>query len=105
MKQGCLMATGSALSLFAASAMAQSTVTLYGIIDAGISYTNNVKGGSLWQESSGKLGGNRWGVKGNEDLGGGLSAVFTLESGFYSTNGTLGQGGREFGRQAFVGLA
>ncbi|MFP3624376.1 porin, partial [Burkholderia sp. SIMBA_051] len=90
MKHGCLIATGSALSLLASSAMAQSAVTLYGIIDAGISYTNNVKGGSLWQESSGKLGGNRWGMKGIEDLGEGLAAVFTLESGFYSTNGTFG---------------
>ncbi|AGK47946.1 gram-negative porin family protein [Burkholderia thailandensis MSMB121] len=105
MKHGRFIVAGSALSLLASSAMAQSTVALYGIIDAGISYTHNVKGGSLWQESSGKLGGNRWGVKGNEDLGDGLSAIFTLESGFYSTNGTLGQGGREFGRQAFVGLA
>lgn len=105
MKHGRFIAIGSACALLASSAYAQSAVTLYGIIDAGVSYTNNVKGGSLWQESSGKLGGNRWGLKGTEDLGGGLSAVFTLESGFYSTNGTLGQGGREFGRQAFVGLA
>ncbi|WP_458366925.1 porin [Burkholderia pseudomallei] len=105
MKQGCLMATGSALSLLAAGAMAQSSVTLYGIVDAGVSYTNHVDGGALWRERSGTLGGDRWGVKGYEDLGGGLSAVFTLESGFLGTTGKSAQGGRLFGRQAIVGLA
>ncbi|WP_407026377.1 porin [Burkholderia pseudomallei] len=104
MKHGCLMATALTLSCIASGAMAQSAVTLYGIVDAGVGYTNNVKGGSVVQATSGKLGGNRWGLRGSEDLGGGFSAVFALESGFYVTNGTLGQGSREFGRQAFVGV-
>ncbi|WP_246791872.1 porin [Burkholderia perseverans] len=92
---------------FAASlaAHAQSSVTLYGIVDAGVAYTNNQKGASNLQQTSGKLSGSRWGLKGTEDLGGGLSAVFTLENGFRPNDGTLAQGGREFGRQAFVGLA
>jgi predicted porin len=46
----------------------------------------------------------RWGLRGNEDLGGGYSAVFTLESGFNTRAGDSGQGGRLFGRQAFVGI-
>jgi predicted porin len=47
----------------------------------------------------------RIGFRGTEDLGGGLKAVFTLESGFGPNTGALGQGGRLFGRQAFVGLS
>jgi GBP family porin len=46
----------------------------------------------------------RWGLRGAEDLGGGTSAIFILENGFSVLDGSLGQGGREFGRQAFVGL-
>src|SRR5258708_32662296 len=49
--------------------------------------------------------GNRWGFVGQEDLGGGLSAIFRLESGFNVENGTSAQGGREFVRQAYVGLS
>ncbi|RDK04404.1 porin [Paraburkholderia lacunae] len=91
--------------VFATAAHAQSSVTLYGLIDAGITYTNNQHGHSNWQETSGSVNGSRWGLRGAEDLGGGLKAIFTLENGFGINNGTLKQGGREFGRQAFVGLA
>ncbi|WP_168794952.1 porin [Paraburkholderia aromaticivorans] len=88
----------------ATAAHAQSSVTLYGLIDAGITYTNNQHGHSNWQETSGSVNGSRWGLRGSEDLGGGLKAIFTLENGFGINDGTLKQGGREFGRQAFVGL-
>lgn len=91
--------------VFATAAQAQSSVTLYGLIDAGITYTNNQHGHSNWQETSGSVNGSRWGLRGSEDLGGGLKAIFTLENGFGINDGTLKQGGREFGRQAFVGLA
>ncbi|MGF6773300.1 GBP family porin [Paraburkholderia sp. GAS199] len=90
--------------VFATAAHAQSSVTLYGLIDAGITYTNNQHGHSNWQETSGSVNGSRWGLRGAEDLGGGLKAIFTLENGFGINDGTLKQGGREFGRQAFVGL-
>ena len=46
----------------------------------------------------------RWGISGNEDLGGGYRARFVLESGFNVDNGTSGQGGRLFGRQSWVGI-
>jgi GBP family porin len=92
-------------SALATAAHAQSSVSLYGLVDAGITYTNNVKGHANWQETSGSVNSSRWGLRGNEDLGDGLRAIFTLEGGFSTNNGTLGQGGREFGRQAFVGLA
>jgi general bacterial porin, GBP family len=90
---------------FACQAHAQSAVTLYGLIDAGIFYTNNVKGHSAWQESSGDVTGSHWGLIGREDLGGGTKAVFEIENGFSVTNGTLRQGGRLFGYQAYAGLS
>lgn len=93
------------VSAFQTVAHAQSSVTLYGLIDVGISYTNNQRGHSNWQETSGTVSGSRWGLRGSEDLGGGLKAIFTLENGFSITNGSLGQNNRLFGRQAFVGLA
>jgi predicted porin len=97
-------------ALFAGAAHAQSSVTLYGIIDAGISYANHSKttsGGSssLTKYDDGVAQGSRWGIRGTEDLGGGLKALFVLENGFNSGNGTLGQGGAMFGRQAYVGLS
>ncbi|CAL8478429.1 porin [Caballeronia sp. S22] len=99
----------AALGMFAIAAHAQSSVTLYGIIDAGITYANKVAvpGGhdSLVKYGDGVAQGSRWGLRGTEDLGGGLKAIFVLESGFNSGDGTLGQGGALFGRQAYVGLA
>ncbi|MCG1046439.1 MULTISPECIES: porin [Mycetohabitans] len=91
--------------MFATAAHAQSSVTLYGLIDAGITYTNSQDGRSNWQETSGSVNGSRWGLRGAEDLGGGLKAIFTLENGFNIGNGETSQKGRLFGRQAFVGLA
>ena len=91
--------------VFATAAHAQSSVTLYGLIDAGITYTNNQHGHANWQETSGSVNGSRWGLRGAEDLGGGLKAIFTLENGFGINDGTLKQNSRMFGRQAFVGLS
>ena len=99
----------AAMGMFAGAAHAQSTVTLYGIVDVGILYTSNVNtaagGKSAWQMANGNESGSRWGLTGAEDLGGGLKAIFKLENGFNPSNGSLGQGGREFGRQAYVGLS
>lgn len=99
-----------AIALTAASnAQAQSSVTLYGLIDAGVSYVNHstVTGGSSKniKYDDGVAQGSRWGIKGNEDLGDGLRALFVLENGFSSGTGIAGQGGAEFGRQAYVGLS
>jgi len=97
-----------ALAVLAASgvAMAQSTVTLYGVADAWIGQTSstNAAGVKVKQTKidSGAFNGSRWGLKGAEDLGGGMKAVFTLESGFDISNGSVGS--VLFGRQAFVGL-
>ncbi|MPW20933.1 porin [Paraburkholderia sp. CNPSo 3157] len=105
-----VLTTALLASAFAGSAHAQSSVTLYGLIDAGISYANHSKtasGGSekLFKYDDGVAQGSRWGLRGSEDLGGGLKALFVLESGFNSGNGTLGQGGALFGRQAYVGVS
>jgi len=96
------------LAGFAGVAQAETSVTLYGIIDTGIGY-NKVKGPGI--DSHSKIGmvngvnsGSRWGLRGTEDLGDGLRAVFTLESGFNSANGSQLQD-RLFGRQATIGLA
>ena len=95
----------AALSAFAGAAHAQSSVTLYGVVDAGFAYVNNVGGNKLYETSAGNLSGDRWGLRGTEDLGGGLKALFVLENGFNAFTGKLGQGGDEFGRQAYVGLS
>ncbi|MGU7770147.1 porin [Burkholderia sp. MR1-5-21] len=102
--------TAAILAATASAAHAQSSVTLYGIIDAGISYVNHSKtanggSGKMFKYDDGVAQGSRWGLKGTEDLGGGLKAIFVLENGFNSGNGTLGQGGAMFGRQAYVGLS
>ncbi|MFM0368180.1 porin [Paraburkholderia aspalathi] len=99
-----LLALG-VLSVFSGAAHAQSTVTLFGLIDEGFNFTNNAGGHQLYALSSGDASGSRWGMKGTEDLGGGLSAVFQLENGFSINSGKFGQEGQEFGRQAFVGLS
>lgn len=96
---------------------AQSALTLYGIIDAGVEGVNNLRnGGVSLREVSGSLSGSRWGVKGAEGLGGGWTAIFTLENGFSVNDGTLSQStrglgasatttSRIWGRQAFAGLS
>ncbi|OTP69075.1 porin [Caballeronia sordidicola] len=95
----------AALGTFAGAAHAQSSVTLYGIVDAGFVYNNNSGGQKLYATSAGNLQGDRWGLRGTEDLGGGLKALFVLENGFNAFTGRLNQGGDEFGRQAYVGLS
>jgi predicted porin len=86
---------------------APSSVTLYGVLDTNLRYTTheNARGNRLIQlDTGGPITGSRWGLRVREDLGGGLSAFTTLESGFDPGTGTFLQGGRVFGRQAFVGL-
>lgn len=99
--------SGLSLTLLGAAGAshAQSSVTLYGLLDNGLVYTNNSGGHSNIQLASGRPTGNRWGMLGSEDLGNGLKAIFTMENGFDLSTGKLAQNGREFGRQAFVGLS
>src|SRR5471030_706016 len=85
----------AALGTFAGAAQAQSSVTLYGIVDGGVLYSNNIGGQTLYGTSSSNLQGSRWGLRGTEDLGGGLKVRFVLENGFNIFSGRLGQGGDE----------
>jgi predicted porin len=81
----------------AASAAAQAETTLYGSVRAGIQWTDPNNGNDNWQvkdESS------RWGIKGSEDLGNGLSAIYQMEYGFNTANGGSGFSSRE----TWVGL-
>ncbi|KKB61497.1 hypothetical protein WM40_22825 [Robbsia andropogonis] len=103
MKKSLLLA--ALLGAGVVTAHAQSSVTLYGIVDAGLQYTSNSVGTSKYSFLSGGDYGNRWGLKGTEDLGGGLAAIFNLENGFNIGTGNFSSSGTEFNRQAFVGLA
>jgi predicted porin len=106
MKRIALSTLSLALLGAAGAAHAQSSVTLYGLIDESIQYVHNANraNDNLWQMYAGNIQGDRFGLKGTEDLGGGLKAIFQLENGFDVNSGKLGQGSRLFGRQAYVGL-
>ncbi|MDC8759817.1 porin [Janthinobacterium fluminis] len=84
-------------------AFAQSNVTIYGVVDAGIVSERGAAVGSTTKVSSGIASASRLGFRGTEDLGNGLSAVFGLEAGFNVDTGTQNEGGL-FGRQTFLGL-
>lgn len=98
----CIMLGASAL---AGTAWAQSNVTIYGIVDAGIVRESGGPAGSVTKLGSGVESGSRIGFRGREDLGGGMAAQFVLEAGTNIDTGVSGQGGIFFGRQAYVGLA
>ncbi|WP_322043928.1 porin [Paraburkholderia sp. J67] len=102
MKKSLVIAAAVAAT-FASASYAQSSVTLYGVVDAGFTYTTNVGGNANYAMTSGNVQASRWGLRGAEDLGGGLKAIFTLESGFDVTNGK--QNGGLFNRQSYVGLS
>jgi len=91
-------------TIISSTAFAQSSVNLYGVIEDGIGYISNEQGKSAVAMQSGYNSGSRWGLQGSEDLGGGTKAIFQLENGFDNNTGELGSGGREFGRQAFLGM-
>ncbi len=86
------------------AAHAQSNVQIYGLLDAGIETANNksATGGSRTSVISGGMNTSRWGLRGSEDLGGGLKAVFNLEGGILMDTGA--QDGVLFKRQAYAGL-
>lgn len=97
----------SAALLAGTGAASAQSVTIYGILDTAVEHITNVgpAGKGQWRMPS--LTGTtptRMGFRGSEDLGDGLRAVFTLEMGFATSTGAFNQGGRTFGRQAFVGL-
>jgi predicted porin len=92
------------LGTVVSTSFAQSNVTMYGVVDAGLAVERGGAAGSVTKLTSGIASGSRLGFKGAEDLGGGMSAMYVLENGFQADTGALGQGGALFGRQAFVGF-
>src|ERR1700761_6328585 len=98
----------TAVGMYSATAHAHSKVTLYGILDEGVMFLNNVGGTTggkkILLDSTSGINGSRFGFTGVEDLGGGLQAIFTLEPGLNINNGQSAQGGTFLGRQAFAGL-
>lgn len=103
MKKALLLSAVTMLATTAAHA--QSSVTLYGLVDVGFTYLNNAGAGAQLSETGSAAAGSRFGLRGREDLGGGLASIFVLESGFSPASGKLSQGGALFGRQAYVGLS
>ncbi|WP_454754292.1 porin [Cupriavidus necator] len=87
-----------------AGAQAQTSVTLYGVLSTGIAYVSNEGGHGTAKMATGTMQNSRWGLRGTEDFGGGMRGVFVLENGFALDDGKFQQGGRMFGRQAYVGL-
>ncbi|MDR3096859.1 MAG: porin, partial [Paraburkholderia sp.] len=105
------VAAGAAM-LALSPAFAQSSVTLYGVVDTGIGWQNNqttlgsTSGGhAAVKMINGVWAGSRFGVKGAEDLGGGTKALFVLESGLNSATGAQQYTNAMFGRQAWVGFS
>lgn len=101
------LAAAAILGAFAGSAFA-ADVTLYGVIDTGFSYVNKSVDGAddanTFQMKTGQQNGNRFGLKGVEDLGNGLKVGFVLENGFDADDGTFDSNGdnRIFGREALL---
>lgn len=96
----CLMACAGAVH-----AQSSSSLQIYGTIDDGLTYVSNQGGGRLFKMDAGIGQPDRFGLKGREDLGGGLAAVFQLEQGFNTSTGALINSGVEWNRQAYVGLS
>lgn len=84
-------------------ASAQTSVNLYGIVGGGVRWINGTKGGSTTQYS-GIIAPSRFGLRGSEDIGGGMQIIFRLENGFNSSNGSLATNNVLWSRQAYVGL-
>ncbi|ALK98409.1 porin [Massilia sp. WF1] len=104
MKKATLALAVLAALCLSEQAAAQENVQLYGILDAGVSYTNHAdaNGGSVTRVISGGSNTSRWGLRGSENLGNGLKAVFNLEGQVNVDTGD--NGGTLFKRQANVGL-
>ena len=94
----------AALLLCSGGAFAQTNVAFYGVMDMGISVDKGGIAGTSTRATSGMATQSRWGFRGSEDLGDGLSAFFVIEGGIHVDNGTSTQNNTLFGRTAIVGL-
>ncbi|MBC3883575.1 porin [Undibacterium griseum] len=95
----------TSLALFSHAALAQSAVTMYGVMDVGVSVDQGGINGSSVRLTSGMATQSRWGFRGTEDLGQGMSAFYVLEGGVHADTGGSTQNGTLFGRTSVVGLS
>ena len=93
------------ICLLQSTAHSQSAVTMYGVVDLGISLDQGGTSGNSVRVTSGMATQSRWGFRGTEDLGNGLSAFFVLEGGVHADTGGSTQNGTLFGRNSLVGLS
>lgn len=114
--------TAAVLAMLGQSALAQTSVTLYGTLDGGVALLRSGAPGvgTLTAITSGINSGSRWGIRGSEDLGGGLKAIFQLEAGLELDTGAAkafsgnpstatpiapnGVSATGFNRRSYVGL-
>ena len=80
-------------------------MTLYGIFDGGVSVSKLQHQSAKVQMTNGNWLSNRWGLMGQEDLGGGNSMYFKLEQGFNLSNGSEAVAGKAFNRETALGLS
>ncbi|REG50869.1 putative porin [Paraburkholderia sp. BL6669N2] len=99
--------SGTALAMTSEHALAQSSITLYGVADVSVRYltNSNAKNDGRLFMTNGAITNSRWGLRGSEDLGGGMKAVFDLESGINLQDGSASDSQRLFNRNAYVGLS
>lgn len=102
--RGLTLVAAAVMAMATGAAQAQSNVQLYGSMDAGVAYVSNQGGKSNWMAQQGGTQPDRWGLRGIEDLGGGMHAIFLLENGFSTLTGNTLKAGSMFNRQSWVGL-
>lgn len=101
----CMVAAAVTVVAGPALAQASSGPVLYGVVDEFITNIKPQGAGAVTRLDSSGLLASRWGVRGKEDLGGGMSANYALEYGIDADTGVPADANRAFGRQSWVGLA
>src|SRR6266702_2431283 len=104
MKKLVIFLSGTAAACVFNTASAQSSVTLYGVIDNGLAY-QSTGAGAAYRAVPGGLYSTRYGFKGSEDIGGGLKINFQLEQAFSGMTGAATNPAEAFNRQAWVGMS
>ncbi|MCL9876070.1 porin, partial [Ralstonia solanacearum] len=106
-KRAVALAVATASGAMSAAAQAQSSVTLYGQVDAWVGAQKGFDSSRAGVVNPGGMSTSYWGLKGSEDLGNGLKSLFALEAFFRPDTGRAGRfdGDNFFARNAFVGLS
>jgi predicted porin len=97
-------ACAAALAVVSTQASAQSSVTIYGLLDVGLTYISNLGGHSSLQFKDGQNSPNLWGITGTEDLGGGWKTIFLLRDQIVIGTGSILSGQSLWSKSAYVGM-